>query len=74
MLNATTYLVVSDYFSQYLEVIKLIATVSSTVISGFKSLFARYGIPEEVVSDNGLQYKSGGILQFCQAIQLSSYH
>ena len=57
-LNGATYLVTSDYFSRYLEVSKLTNTTTSGVVSALKPLFAKYGIPEEVVSDNGPQYAS----------------
>ena len=57
-LNGATYLVTSDYFSRYLEVSKLMSTTTSGVVSALKPLFAKYGIPEEVVSDNGPQYAS----------------
>ena len=31
---------------------------SITVINSIKSIFARHGIPENVISDNGRQYTS----------------
>jgi len=59
MLNGTTYLILSDYFSRFPEVIKLTHTTSTSVISALKSVFSRKnGIPEEIVSDNGPQYAS----------------
>ena len=57
-LNGATYLVASDYFSQYLEVAKLLISTTSGVVSALKPLFAKYGIPEEVVSENGPQFAS----------------
>ena len=51
--NGATYLVTSDYFSRYLEVARLPITTTSGVVPTLKPLFAKYGIPEEVVSDNG---------------------
>ena len=58
ILNGATYLVASDYFSWYLEVTKLTNTTTSGIVSALKPLFAKYGLPEEVVSDNGPQYAS----------------
>ena len=43
---------------RYFEVAKLPDTKSTTVITYTKSIFARHGIPSEVISDNGLQYSS----------------
>ena len=56
LLNGATYVVIVDYFSRYPEVIKLASTTSRSVIVALQSTFARHGIPEIVVSDNGPQY------------------
>ncbi|KAL5471335.1 hypothetical protein EMCRGX_G029439 [Ephydatia muelleri] len=58
LLKGCTYLLVVVYFSRYPEVIQLATTTSSKVIGALKSVFARHGIPEEVVSDNGPQFVS----------------
>ena len=55
MLDGTTNLITSNYYSRYPEVIKLNSTTSLSVISAPKSTFARYGISEELVGDNGPQ-------------------
>lgn len=65
-LKGKTYIVVIDYFSRYLEVATLSTTTSTIIISILKSLFARYGIPEEVVSDNGPQYASQEFADFAK--------
>ena len=51
------YLIVVDYFSNFPEVALLKGTTRSTVITHMKSIFARHGIPEIVISDNGPQCK-----------------
>lgn len=55
--NNTNYLVTVDYYSRYFELDKLQSTTASAVIHKLKAAFARHGIPETVVSDNGPQYK-----------------
>ena len=52
------YLQVVDYLSRFFEVSKLPDTKSSTIVTYMKSIFARHGIPREVRSDNGPQYKA----------------
>uniref|UniRef100_A0A3Q2QUM5 Gypsy retrotransposon integrase-like protein 1 n=1 Tax=Fundulus heteroclitus TaxID=8078 RepID=A0A3Q2QUM5_FUNHE len=52
------FLVISDYYSRYLEILHMPTTTSAQVSLKLKATFARYGIPEEVVSDNGPQFSS----------------
>lgn len=56
--NKNTYLVVSDYYSRFLEIIHMPTTTTSEVVLKLKALFARFGCPDEVVSDNGHQFVS----------------
>ena len=56
--DKSEYLIVVDYHSRYFEIAKLPDTKSTTVITYTKSIFARHGIPSEVISDNGPQYSS----------------
>ena len=48
-----TNLLVVDYASSYAQIAKLAETTSPDVILHPRSIFARHGIPETVVSDNG---------------------
>ncbi|UYV73615.1 K02A2.6-like [Cordylochernes scorpioides] len=50
------YLVVIDYYSRFPEVVQLDRLTANVVVRGCKSIFARHGIPETVVSDNGTQF------------------
>lgn len=57
-LNGKDYLLLIDYYSNYPEFALLANTSSKSVINYMKSIFARHGIPEHVVADNGPQYIS----------------
>ncbi len=65
-LNHNTYVLVVDYYSQYPEAIQLRTTTSQGVITALKSIFARHGIPETLVSDNGPQYSSHEFAEFAE--------
>ena len=58
------YLVTVDYYSQFFEVDYLQEIDSTTVISKIKQHFARYGIPDKTVSDNGPQFSSQEFKKF----------
>ena len=52
-LNGKSYLVTVDYFSDFVELDHLRSTSSVYVIRKLKGHFARQGIPEQLVTDNG---------------------
>ncbi len=56
--DGKSYIVVTDYFSNYPEVGVLQSTSSKAVISYLKTVFARHGVPCELFLDNGPQFSS----------------
>ena len=46
------YLVVVDYYSKCIETSLMRDKTAGTIATHMKSIFARHGIPEELVSDN----------------------
>ena len=52
------YVIAVDYTSKFFEISRLPNTEASTVINHTKAIFSRYGIPRELVSDNGPQFTS----------------
>lgn len=66
-LKGDTYLLVVDYFSRYPEIKKIASKTSLNIISALKPFFARFGIPETVLSDNGPQYASHEFQEFSEA-------
>ena len=53
-----------DYYSRYIEIASLRNTNSSGVIQKLKTIFARHGIPEYLMSDNGPQFSSQEFKRF----------
>lgn len=62
----STYLLVVDYFSRFMEIQKLCGTTASNVIKALKDMFARFGIPSVLVSDNGPQYDCAEMREFAK--------
>ena len=62
----TNYLIVVDYYSRYIEMARLSTSTSNDVITHLKSIFARHGIPQTVMSDNGPQYAAAAFVKFAR--------
>ena len=61
-----THFILVDAHSNWPEVITVSSTTSQKTIDVLRSLFAHYGIPEQLVSDNGPQFTSEEFSQFMQ--------
>ena len=64
MLENEQYLIVVDYYSRYFELERMSTTTSSAIINKLKAIFARHGIPEKLVSDNGPQFSAQEFAHF----------
>ena len=64
--DGRNFMITVDYYSRYFEVDELPvqATTSKAVIRKLSSHFARHGIPEIVISDNGPQFSSKDFKEF----------
>jgi len=66
------YLITVDYYSDFWELDAVSDTSSETIIECTKVHFARYGIPEKVVTDNGPQFRAQSYENFAK--QWGFYH
>jgi len=66
-LHGREYLITVDYFSNFWEVDHLTTTESKMVINKLKNHFARYGVPDTIVSDNGPQFNCYEFQSFCKS-------
>ena len=65
--NGDHHLLCVDYYSKWIEVAKLDNLTSGNIICHLKSQFVRYGIPDELISDNGPQYASSAFTDFSKS-------
>jgi len=62
-----TYLLTVDYYSKWIEVEELPSQTSFHVIKMLEKIFARFGIPEVLRTDNGPCYKSESFSAFVES-------
>lgn len=58
------FLIVIDAYSKWPEVFHMRSTTTSSTVQVLRTLFARQGVPREIVSDNGPQFKSDEFKHF----------
>ena len=59
------WLIIVDACSKWLEVIAMTSTTAERTIDILRSLFSRYGIPDQIVTDNGPQFTAEEFNKFC---------
>ncbi|XP_062538690.1 uncharacterized protein K02A2.6-like [Armigeres subalbatus] len=59
------YLIVVDAFGKWPEVISTKRITTSATVAMFREIFARNGMPETLVTDNGTQFTSEDFEAFC---------
>lgn len=64
--HGKSHIVVTDYFSNYPEVATLQTTSSKAVIVFLKTIFARHGLPCQLILDNGPQFASSEFADFAK--------
>lgn len=64
------FLLLVDSHSKWLEVFPMNSTTANATITVLRSLFARYGLPRQVVTDNGPQFIAGEFKVFLKGNQI----
>ena len=65
--HGSYFLVLVDSYSKWPEIVQLRQITSSKVIMALGKVYARFGNPEVLVSDNGTQFKSSPFQNFCKS-------
>ncbi|UYV80723.1 hypothetical protein LAZ67_19001539 [Cordylochernes scorpioides] len=60
------YLGIVDYYTKYPEVFELRSTKAEMVIEKLKEVFARCGVPEIMMTDNGPPFQSTEMMEFAK--------
>ena len=59
-------MVVVECYSRWIEILYLRNTTTAACIAKLKDIFARFGIPTELVSDNAPQFSSSEFKSFAE--------
>ena len=59
------WLIIVDACSKWPEVIAMTSTTAVKTVDILRSVFSRYGIPDQIVTDNGPQFTAEEFKQFC---------
>jgi len=65
-LNNKDYLVLIDAFTKWPEVTEMSKMNSVYLIDKLREIFGRFGLPNEIISDNGPQFRSNEFIEFCK--------
>lgn len=64
-LKNQTYLILVDTYSRWVDVKMMKTTTSSKLIDELRTIFAYFGLPKEIVSDNGPPFNAKEFQRFC---------
>ena len=67
-------LVITDIHSKWIEAIPLRTATAATTIEALRRFFASFGLPEEIISDNGPQFVATEFVTFCKKNGIKNVH
>ena len=70
-LEGNYYLIVVDSYSKWPEVFRCKSPTTDFTVSTLHELFARFGVVDCLVSDNGTQFTSAEFKDFCEEFQIN---
>ena len=65
-MDGKMYLIIVDAFSKWPEIVEMSSTTTSSTIRELRRLFAQFGNPQTLVTDNGPQFTSNDFSEFCK--------
>lgn len=65
-INGKTYLIITDSFSKWPEIYPMLKMDTDHTLQKLRDCFARFGLPNTIISDNGPQLVSDKFEQFCK--------
>ncbi|PIO53816.1 integrase core domain protein, partial [Teladorsagia circumcincta] len=66
-MNGRFYLILVDAYSKWPEIVQITSISSTATIQVMKGIFAKFGNPTTLVTDNGTQFTSSQFALFCRS-------
>ena len=64
--KGSKFLLMVDYFSRFIEIVKVSGETCAEIIKHTKSILARHGIPEVIFTNNGPQFSAAEFGRFAK--------
>ena len=72
--NGNKYLLIADYYSRFPILRSVTNMTAMHLVTTLKSVFSEYGIPQELVSDQGTQFVSAHYVEFARQYGIKITH
>jgi transposase InsO family protein len=70
----TYLLVVVDKFSKWIEAVLVTNQEATTAVKFFESIIYPYGVPNNIITDNGTNFTSGEFQEFAKELGIKIKH
>src|SRR3954465_13300964 len=64
----THLLVVVDKFTKWIEAVPITSSTALTAVNFIKSIILRYGVPHNIITDNGTNFPVAELQNFCEKL------
>ena len=59
-------LIIIDVHSKWIKAVPLRQVTTATTLQALQTFFANFGLPEEIVGDNGPQFTASDFAEYCR--------
>src|SRR3954465_15914706 len=66
--GCTHLLVAVDQFTKWIEVVPIANSIATTAVNFIKSIIFGFGVPHNIITDNGTNFTDEGFQNFCEEL------
>jgi transposase InsO family protein len=72
--NGSHYLLIADVFSKFPVIRGMTVTTTTKTIAALKTVFGEYGVPQQIMTDQGPQFTSQEFQEFTNSYEINTKH